>query len=78
MRMLSGTISAETEKMLEGDENLALSRASVAICRKVMKMPYFDIEQGRAAGAAYQAAVARSKGARREGAERDEKWMTGT
>jgi hypothetical protein len=55
-RMLTGTIQAETEEMLAGDTRLAVNRASVAICRKVMQMPYFDIEQGKAAAAVYASA----------------------
>lgn len=52
--MLSKTISAETESMLESDEHLAMNRASVAMCRKTLKMPYIDIEQGKAAIAAFE------------------------
>lgn len=77
-RMLSGTIAAETERMLESDDGLAMSRASVGMCRKILKAPYFDIEQGKAAEVAYQAAIARSKVARSESAEREGRWKTGT
>src|SRR5688572_24078047 len=45
-RMLSGTIQAETEQLLGGDEHREVNRASVAMCRKVLQMPFFDIEQG--------------------------------
>lgn len=48
-RMLNGTIVAEMEEMLAGDNHLALNRASVAIARKFLRMPYADIEQGKAA-----------------------------
>lgn len=45
-QMLTGTIRAETEDMLSSDERLALNRASVASCRRVLRMPFIDIEQG--------------------------------
>lgn len=48
-QMLTGTIRAETEEMLAGDERLVMNRASVAVCRKVMRMPFIDIEQGERA-----------------------------
>lgn len=70
-RMLSGTIQAETEQLLSNDDHLAVNRASVAICRKVLQMPYFDIEQGKIAESAYESAkvrMARKYGAP-EGAE---------
>lgn len=57
-RMLSGTIQQETEEMLSGDAHLAVNRASVAICRKVLQMPFFDIEQGRIAESTYEYAKA--------------------
>lgn len=57
--MLSGTIQAETEQLLSGDDHVAVNRASVAICRKVLQMPFFDIEQGKLAESAYKNAVAR-------------------
>lgn len=44
--MLSGTIHSETEDMLSGDERLHVNRASIAICRKLLQMPFFDIQQG--------------------------------
>lgn len=47
-QMLTGTTRAEFEEMLSSDERLAINRASVAICRKVMRMPFIDIEQGKA------------------------------
>lgn len=46
-RMLSGTIQSETEQLLASDEHRSVNRASVAICRKVLQAPFFDIEQGR-------------------------------
>lgn len=58
-RMLSGTIQAETEEMLESDKNLAINRASVAMCRKVLQMPFYDIEQGKMANKFYEQAKAR-------------------
>lgn len=58
-RMLSGTIQAETEQLLAGDDHVAVNRASVAMCRKVLQMPFFDIEQGKVAESAYRNAVAR-------------------
>lgn len=77
-RMLSGTIAAETEQLLAGNEKEEMNRASVGVCRKILKMPFYDIEQGKAAEVAYQAAIARSKVARSEGAEREGRWKTGT
>ena len=56
-RMLSGTIQAETEQLLSGDDHMAVNRASVAICRKVLQMPFFDIEQGQLAQREYQKAL---------------------
>lgn len=53
-RMLSGTIQAETEQLLGSDEHRQVNRASVAMCRKVLQMPFFDIEQGRLAEGEYQ------------------------
>ncbi len=47
--MLKGTINSEFEEMLADDSHLPLNRASVAVARKVLRMPYIDIEQGRAA-----------------------------
>lgn len=58
-KMLSGTIHAETEEMLRSDDHLAVNRASVAMCRKILNMPYFDIKQGEAAEAAHERARAR-------------------
>ena len=57
-RMLSGTIQAETEQLLNSDDHLAVNRASVAMCRKILQMPFFDIEQGRLAESEYQRALA--------------------
>ena len=62
-RMLSGTIQAETEQLLAGDDHIAVNRASVAMCRKVLQMPFFDMEQGKLAEKLYQDAV--NKRARR-------------
>jgi hypothetical protein len=58
-RMLAGTIQAETEQLLAGDDHKESNRASVAMCRKVLQMPFFDIEQGKAAEERYQGAVQR-------------------
>ena len=58
-RMLTGTIQSETEQMLSGDDHLSVNRASVAICRKILQMPFFDIEQGKAAESAYRLHLAR-------------------
>jgi len=55
-KMLSGTIQSETEAILSSDDHVAVNRASVAICRKVLQAPYTDIEQGRLAEMAYQKA----------------------
>jgi len=66
-RMLSGTIQAETEQLLGGDEHKEVNRASVAMCRKVLQAPFFDIEQGRLAEGEYQRAYAQL--ARRRGTQ---------
>ncbi len=47
--MLKGTINSEFEEMLADDNHLPLNRASVAVARKILRMPYVDIEQGKAA-----------------------------
>jgi len=47
--MLKGTINSEFEEMLADDGHLPLNRASVAVARKILRMPYIDIEQGKAA-----------------------------
>lgn len=57
--MLSGTIQAETEQLLSGDDHKEVNRASVAICRKVIQMPFFDIEQGRLATSMYESEMQR-------------------
>lgn len=59
-RMLSGTIQAETEQALSSNEHLDSNRAAVAHCRKMLQMPFFDIEQGRMAESEYQKSMARS------------------
>jgi len=56
-RMLSGTIQAETEQLLGGDDHKEVNRASVAMCRKVLQMPFFDIEQGHLATVEYAKAT---------------------
>lgn len=66
-RMLAGTIKAETEQLLAGDDHMAVNRASVAMCRKVLQMPFFDIEQGQLAERTYQ--QAKSQLARRRGSQ---------
>lgn len=58
-RMLTGTIQAETEELLTDDKHIAVNRASVAMCRKILQMPFFDIEQGRAAEKRLELAMAR-------------------
>lgn len=58
-RMFSGTIQAETEQLLAGDDHKDVNRASVAMCRKALQMPFFDIEQGRLAEGEYQRIYAR-------------------
>ena len=60
-RMLSGTIQSETEEMLAKDDHIAVNRASVAICRKLLQAPFFDIEQGKAVQIEYQRAVTRGR-----------------
>lgn len=57
-RMLSGTIQAETESLLASDEHKEINRASVAMCRKVLQMPFFDIEQGKVIVAEFERAKA--------------------
>jgi hypothetical protein len=64
-RMLSGTIQSETEALLSSDEHREVNRASVAIARKVLQMPYFDIEQGRLAQATYEKAKSQQSRNRR-------------
>lgn len=64
-RMLSGTIQAETEEVLASNEHLESNRAAVAHCRKMLQMPFRDIEQGRLAEGEYrkaQASYARRRG----------------
>ena len=67
--MLKGTINSEFEEMLANDSHLSLNRASVAVARKVLRMPYIDIEQGKAAvkavethQAAYRGKLGKSQG----------------
>lgn len=57
-RSMSGTIQAETENLLASDEHKDVNRASVAISRKYLQMPFFDIEQGRLAQAEFDKAKA--------------------
>ena len=59
-KMLSGTIQAETEQLLSGDDHKEVNRASVAMCRKLLQMPFFDIEQGQLAQREYLKAQALS------------------
>jgi hypothetical protein len=66
-RMLSGTIQAETEQALSSNEHLESNRAAVAHCRKMLQMPFFDMEQGRLAEGEYQKAYAQL--ARRRGTQ---------
>ena len=47
--MLTGMVNSEFEEMLSDDSHLALNRASVVVARKMLRMPYIDIEQGKAA-----------------------------
>lgn len=58
-RMLAGTIKSETEQLLAGGEHEDVNRASVGICRKVIQMPFFDIEQGQLAEGLHNKAKAR-------------------
>ena len=60
-KILSGTIQSETEEMLAKDDHIAVNRASVAICRKLLQAPFFDIEQGKAVQMEYQRAVSRGR-----------------
>ncbi len=66
-KMLSGTIQSETEALLTSDEHREVNRASVGICRKILQMPHFDIEQGRLADATYESAKAKSEQRRNRG-----------
>jgi hypothetical protein len=59
-RMLTGTIQSETEEMLASDERLPVNRASVAMCRKILQTPFFDIQQGEFAENAYRQMMAKS------------------
>ena len=73
-RMLSGTIQSETEELLAGDAHKDVNRASVAMCRKVLNMPFFDIEQGKAASAEYkrvQSNLLRRRGSQSDLASRE-------
>lgn len=75
-RMLSGTIQAATEELLTSDEHVAVNRASVAMCRKIIQAPFFDIEQGRIAESAYQVAIAqRAKRGRAPNSAEETKWQ---
>jgi len=69
-RMLSGTIQNETEQALASDEHIAINRASVAMCRKVLQMPFLDVEQGRMAEAEFIRAKVHI--ARRRGSQSDQ------
>lgn len=57
-RSMSGTIQASTESLLTSDEHKDVDRASVAMCRKYLQMPFFDIEQGKAVVAEFERAKA--------------------
>lgn len=57
-RSMSRTIQVETEDLLSGDDHKDVNRASVAISRKYLQMPFFDIEQGRLAAAEFERAKA--------------------
>lgn len=61
-RMLSGTIQSETESLLASDDHKASNRAAVAHCRKMLQMPYFDIEQGQLAEREYRKAQSHAAG----------------
>lgn len=77
-KMLSGTIQSETEEMLAGDARLPVNRASVAICRKVLQLPFFDIEQGKMAQTMLELAEARlsAKSRAPKGAEEVVPWRS--
>jgi hypothetical protein len=68
-KMLSGTIQSETEQLLSGSDKQDINRASVAICRKVLQMPFIDIEQGRMVEEMYQKSKTK-RGAARGGEAR--------
>lgn len=56
LKMLKNIERVETDALLDPtqQDQHALCRASVAICRKVIAMPYTDIEQGKQAVAAVE------------------------
>ena len=60
-RMLQNMERAEMEVLLSAKqhEQHELSRASIAVCRKVIAMPLLDIEQGKAAVSAVERHEAR-------------------
>lgn len=60
-KSMSGTIQRETEQALASDEHIAINRASVAMCRKYLNMPFIDIEQGKLAMNEYEKAMARGR-----------------
>jgi hypothetical protein len=51
LHLLKNMERVETDTLLDStqQDQHALCRASVAVCRKVMAMPYTDIEQGKQA-----------------------------
>lgn len=59
-RMLTGTIQVSTDELLASDEHKDSNRAAVAMCRKFLNMPFFDIEQGRLAQAEFDKAKLRA------------------
>jgi hypothetical protein len=60
-QMLQNWEKVETDVLLNPtqEEAHALARASITVCRKVMAMPFVDIEQGKAAMKAVEAHGAR-------------------
>ena len=58
--MLNGMINAEFEEMLNEDGKRELNRASIAVARKMLRMPFIDIQQGKAAVSAVERHAARS------------------
>jgi hypothetical protein len=67
--MLDRTIASEFEEMLQGEGSRELNQASIVVARKMLRMPFIDIEQGKAAVQAverHQATVGRIFGLKRD------------
>jgi len=47
--MLDRTISSEFEEMLQSEGTRELNRAAIVVARKMLRMPFIDVEQGKLA-----------------------------